>query len=41
MEDDNLAVSIVQYLKYKKINVIDSYEELEKLIDNQGLTNKK
>lgn len=36
MEDDNMAASIVQYLKYKKINVIDSYEELEKLINRQS-----
>lgn len=33
MEDDNMAASIVQYLKYKKINVLNSYEELQELID--------
>ena len=28
-----MAASIVQYLKYKKTNVINSYEELQELID--------
>ena len=28
MEDDNMAASIVQYLKYRKINVLNSFEEL-------------
>lgn len=32
MDDDNMAASIVQYLKYKKINIVDSYEELQQLI---------
>lgn len=33
MDDDNMYYSMIQYLKYKKINVLNSYEELEQLID--------
>ena len=34
-DDDNMAASIVQYLKHQKINIMNSYEELEQLIDRQ------
>lgn len=40
MDDDNMAASIVQYLMYKKINVLDSFEELQESIDNRELTTK-
>ena len=39
MDDDNMAASIVQYLMYKKINVIDSFEELQELIDRRSRIN--
>lgn len=35
-----MAASIVQYLMYKKINVLDSFEELQESIDNRELTTK-